>query len=78
MARSLTSMTVMVVFGVLGYLMRKLGYEPAPLILSQGDFTVFLVRPISAACLALAAVALLAPLLTALARRRSRFATEQT
>jgi len=87
---------VMVVFGVLGYLMRKFGYEPAPLvlafvlgpmlennlrkslILSQGDFTVFLERPISAVCLLLAAVALLAPLFPALARRRSRFATEQT
>jgi putative tricarboxylic transport membrane protein len=87
---------VMVVFGVLGYLMRKFGYEPAPLvlafvlgpmlennlrkslILSQGDFTVFLERPISAVCLLLATVALLAPLLPALARRRSRFATEQT
>jgi len=87
---------VMVVFGVLGYLMRKFGYEPAPLvlavvlgpmlennlrkslILSQGDFTVFFERPISAVCLLLAAVALLAPLLPALARRRSRFATEQT
>jgi putative tricarboxylic transport membrane protein len=87
---------VMVVFGVLGYLMRKFGYEPAPLvlafvlgpmlennlrkslILSQGDFAIFLERPISAVCLGLAAVALLAPLLPALARRRSRFATEQT
>ena len=87
---------VMVVFGVLGYLMRKFGYEPAPLvlafvlgpmlennlrkslILSQGNFTVFLERPISAVCLVLAAVALLAPLLPALARRRTSFATEQT
>jgi putative tricarboxylic transport membrane protein len=87
---------VMVVFGVLGYLMRKFGYEPAPLvlafvlgpmlennlrkslILSQGDFTIFLERPISAVCLVLAAVALLVPLLPALARRRSRFATEQS
>jgi putative tricarboxylic transport membrane protein len=25
---------VMIVFGVLGYLMRKLGYEPAPLVLA--------------------------------------------
>jgi putative tricarboxylic transport membrane protein len=48
------------------------------LILSQGDFTVFLERPISAVCLILAAVALLAPLVPALARRRARFATEQT
>ena len=87
---------VMVVFGVLGYLMRKFGYEPAPLvlafvlgpmlennlrkslILSQGDFAIFLERPISAACLVLAAAALTAPLMPALARRRSRVVTDQT
>ena len=87
---------VMVVFGVLGYLMRKFGYEPAPLvlafvlgpmlennlrkslILSQGDFTIFIERPISAACMALAAAALAAPLLPALARRRARIAAEQS
>ena len=64
---------VMVLFGVLGYLMRKFGYEPAPLvlafvlgpmlennlrkslILSQGSFTIFIERPISAVRLVLAA-----------------------
>jgi putative tricarboxylic transport membrane protein len=63
---------VMVVFGVLGYLMRKFGYEPAPLvlafvlgpmlennlrkslILSHGDFTIFVERPMTC-CLARAA-----------------------
>jgi putative tricarboxylic transport membrane protein len=83
---------VMVLFGVLGYLMRKFGYEPAPLvlafvlgpmlennlrkalILSQGDFTIFVERPISAVCLLLAAAVLAAPLLPALARRRDRLA----
>jgi putative tricarboxylic transport membrane protein len=87
---------VMVLFGVLGYLMRKFGYEPAPLvlafvlgpmlennlrkslILSHGDFTIFVERPISATCLVLAAAALAAPLLPALARRRTRLATDQT
>jgi putative tricarboxylic transport membrane protein len=87
---------VMVIFGVLGYLMRKFGYEPAPLvlafvlgpmlennlrkslILSHGDFTIFVERPISATCLVLAAAALAAPLLPALARRRARIAAEQT
>jgi len=87
---------VMVVFGVLGYLMRKFGYEPAPLvlafvlgpmlennlrkslILSHGDFTIFIERPISAACMVLAAAALAAPLLPALARRRARIAANQT
>ena len=65
----------MIVFGVLGYLMRKFGYEPAPLvlafvlgpmmennlrkalILSDGSFWIFVERPISLACLALAAAA---------------------
>jgi len=87
---------VMVVFGVLGYLMRKFGYEPAPLvlafvlgpmlennlrkslILSHGDFTIFVERPISAVCLVLAFAALAAPLLPTLARRRERIASEQT
>jgi putative tricarboxylic transport membrane protein len=87
---------VMVVFGVLGYLMRKFGYEPAPmvlafvlgpmlennlrksLILSHGDFTIFVERPISAVCLALAAAALVGPLLPGLARRRAKIAAEQT
>jgi len=87
---------VMVLFGVLGYLMRKFGYEPATLvlafvlgpmlennlrkslILSQGDFTIFIERPISAVCLVLATAALAAPLLPTLARRRARLATDQT
>ena len=87
---------VMVVFGVLGYLMRKFGYEPAPLVLafvlgpmlennlrkslimSHGDFTIFVERPISAVCLALAAAALIGPLLPGLARRRARIAADQT
>jgi putative tricarboxylic transport membrane protein len=85
---------VMVVFGVLGYLMRKFGYEPAPLvlafvlgpmlennlrkslILSHGDFQIFVTRPISAACLLLAVAALVAPLLPALARRRAALPVE--
>ena len=87
---------VMVVFGVLGYLMRKFGYEPAPLVLafvlgpmlennlrkslmlSQGDFTFFVEKPISAVCLGLAVAVLAAPLLPALARRRARLATNQS
>jgi putative tricarboxylic transport membrane protein len=87
---------VMVMFGVLGYLMRKFGYEPAPLvlafvlgpmlennlrkslILSHGDFTIFIERPISTACLVLAAAALAAPLMPALARRRAKISAEPT
>ena len=87
---------VMVMFGVLGYLMRKFGYEPAPLvlafvlgpmlennlrkslILSHGDFAIFFSRPISAICLVLALAALAAPLLPALARRRTHLAANQS
>jgi putative tricarboxylic transport membrane protein len=63
---------VMMLFGVVGYLFGKFGYEPAPLILayvlgpmfeknlrqsllmSQGDFSIFFTRPISAVSLGVA------------------------
>ena len=72
---------VMWVFGIVGYLMRKFGYEGAPLILamvigpmmeealrqslilSAGDFAVFVSRPISAVFILAAAGLLLLPLL---------------
>jgi putative tricarboxylic transport membrane protein len=62
---------VMLIFGVLGYVLRKLSYEPAPLILayvlgpmleqnlrqalilSDGNLSVFMTRPLSAASLLL-------------------------
>jgi putative tricarboxylic transport membrane protein len=87
---------VMVAFGILGYLMRKVGYEPAPLvlafvlgpmlennlrkalILSQGDLSTFLTRPISATCLLLAAALLVAPLLPGLRRKRDAVALDET
>ena len=86
---------VMIAFGILGYLMRKTGYEPAPLvlafvlgpmlennlrkalILSQGELTTFLTRPISAACLLFAAVLLIFPLLPALRRKREAVALDE-
>jgi putative tricarboxylic transport membrane protein len=85
----------MIAFGILGYLMRKTGYEPAPLvlafvlgpmlennlrkalILSQGELTTFLTRPISAACLLFAAVLLLFPLLPSLRRKREAVALDE-
>ncbi len=63
---SILDLNLMLGFGVMGYLMRKFEYEPAPLCLafilgprleislrqslsiSQGSFTIFLTRPISA------------------------------
>jgi putative tricarboxylic transport membrane protein len=86
---------VMITFGVFGYLLRKLDYEGAPmvlafvlgpmlennlrkaLILSQGDFTTFLTRPISATCLLLALFLLLSPLLPGLAQKRRQVAVEE-
>jgi putative tricarboxylic transport membrane protein len=87
---------VMIGFGILGYLMRKTGYEPAPLvlafvlgpmlennlrkalILSQGNLSTFVMRPISAICLVFAAVLLIAPLLPALRRKRAAVALDET
>jgi putative tricarboxylic transport membrane protein len=86
---------VMLAFGVLGWAMKKLDYEPAPmvlafvlgpmlennlrksLILSQGEFGVFVTRPISAACLLLALALLLSPLIPSLARKREVVAVEE-
>ena len=87
---------VMIGTGLLGYLMRKFGYEAAPLvlafvlgpmlennlrkslILSQGSFEIFVARPISVACLALAAFLLIAPLLPALRKKREKVALDVT
>ena len=86
---------VMIAFGVIGYFMRKLGYEPAPLvlafvlgpmlennlrkslILSQGDLLTFVQRPISAACLALAVVLLVGPLLPSFRKKRELVALDE-
>jgi putative tricarboxylic transport membrane protein len=75
-------------FGLLGYVLVKLGAEPAPfllgfvlgpllenhmrraLIISHGDPTTFLTRPISLALLIVAAVALALALLPAIRRKR--------
>jgi putative tricarboxylic transport membrane protein len=87
---------VMIGTGLLGYLMRKFGYEAAPLvlafvlgpmlennlrkslILSQGSFDVFVTRPISVACLAVAVFLLVAPLLPALRKKREKVALDVT
>ena len=47
------------------------------LILSQGDFAIFVTRPLSAACLVLAVLLLVSPLLPALATRRRAVAVEE-
>jgi putative tricarboxylic transport membrane protein len=86
---------VMIAFGVIGYFMRKIGYEPAPLvlafvlgpmlennlrkslILSQGDLWTFVQRPISAACLTLAVVLLVGPLLPSFRKKRELVALDE-
>jgi putative tricarboxylic transport membrane protein len=73
---------IMIIFGIVGYLMRKFRYEGAPLvlalvlgrllettlrqslILSRGEFSVFVTRPISLGFLILAAILLIVPMVT--------------
>ena len=73
---------VMLVFGILGFLMKKFSYDGAPMILalvlgqkletslrrslimSHGDFSIFISRPISLAFLITAVVLLILPILT--------------
>jgi TctA family transporter len=79
---------LMAAFGLLGYMFRKVGCEPAPmllgfvlgpmmeeflrraLLLSKGDPTVFVMRPISAALLGLAAILLVTVLAPAVRAKR--------
>jgi putative tricarboxylic transport membrane protein len=86
---------LMIGFGVLGYLMRKFGYEPAPLvlafvlgpmmennlrkslILSDGNFSIFVERPISVTCLVIAALVLISPLLPMMRGKRKVLAVEE-
>jgi len=81
---SLLDIWLMVGFGLLGYFLRRLRYDLAPLVLamvlgpmmersfreammiSRGDLTVFLSRPISATILVVGAFAMVAPWLIAL------------
>jgi putative tricarboxylic transport membrane protein len=73
---------IMLVFGIVGYLMKKFRYEGAPLvlalvlgkmlettlrqslILSRGEFSIFVSRPISLAFLIVAALLLITPVIT--------------
>ena len=48
------------------------------LILSEGNFDIFVTRPISLACLAVAALLLVAPLLPALRKKREKVALDVT
>jgi putative tricarboxylic transport membrane protein len=85
---SLFDLSMLMAFGLLGYLMRKLDYPAAPMVLglvlgdameralrqslmmSQGDLTILVARPISAVMLALAVLVLLVPLFGKINRLR--------
>lgn len=76
---SVGDLLITVIFGIVGYLMRKFDYQPAPLILSfiltpfleqsvrqslllsDGSFTIFFVRPISLLILTAALLVLILP-----------------
>jgi TctA family transporter len=82
-------------FGLLGYVLIKLGFEPAPfllgfvlgplledhlrraLIISRGDPTIFIERPVSAALLLLAAAALVLAILPAIRQKREEVFVEE-
>lgn len=85
----------MVGLGLFGYLLAKLDFEPAPLVLgfvlgpmfeehlrrsmviSRGDPMIFLQRPLSAALLIAAAVAIIVALLPMIAKKRDQVFVEE-
>jgi putative tricarboxylic transport membrane protein len=88
--QSMHDVWLMLIFGVAGYMLRKLNYPVAPavlaivlgplaerslrqsLLISQGEASIFLSRPISAICIALAVALMLYPLILAWRRRGAR------
>jgi len=86
---------IMLIFGILGYLMKKFEYEGAPLVLafvlgpllennlrkslimSQGDFSIFFTRPLSAVSLILALFLLVSPFIPWLGKKRKEIPTEE-
>jgi putative tricarboxylic transport membrane protein len=84
---SVSDIWIMIIFGVIGYVMKKCEYEPAPLVLayvlgpmlekamrqsliiSNGSFKIFFVRPISAICLG-TAVFLLITAITGISKKK--------
>jgi putative tricarboxylic transport membrane protein len=84
---SIIDVWIMLIMGGLGYLLRKFGLDPAPLVLglvisptfelslrqslimSNGNWTIFLSRPIALALFAISAVLLLLALASAVRKR---------
>lgn len=87
-SNSLVDLNVMIFFGLVGYLMKKTGFEPAPLVMayilcpfleeafrqslikSQGDFSIFFKRPISATVLSLAFLFIIFNIFTGVRKKR--------
>jgi putative tricarboxylic transport membrane protein len=85
---SIVDVWIMLIMGVVGYGLRKFGFDPAPLVLglviaplfeqslrqslimSNGNYMIFLNRPIAAGLLALCAVLLLLAAISAISARR--------
>jgi putative tricarboxylic transport membrane protein len=86
---------IMIIFGIVGYLMKKFDYEGAPLVLafvlgpllennlrkslimSQGDFSIFFTRPLSAVSLILALLLLVSPLIPWMGKKRAEIPKEE-
>ena len=86
---TVADIVIMLIFGILGFLMKKLRYDGAPMILalvlgqkletslrrslimSQGDFSIFVTRPISLGFLITAVLLLIVPIIT----QRKRLST---
>jgi putative tricarboxylic transport membrane protein len=86
---------IMLIFGIMGYLMKKFEYEGAPLVLafvlgpmmennlrkslitSQGDFSIFLTRPLAAASLILAVILLVSPFIPWFSKKRGEIPKEE-
>jgi putative tricarboxylic transport membrane protein len=86
---------IMIIFGVIGYVMKKCEYEPAPLalayvlgpmlekamrqslIISNGSFKIFFVRPISAVCLGIAVFLLITAITGISKKKRLEVVAEQ-
>ena len=82
LANNVGDVIVMLVFGIVGYLMKKFRYEAAPMVLglvlgqgletnlrqalmlSWGDFSIFVSRPLSLSLLIVAALLLIIPIVT--------------
>jgi TctA family transporter len=87
---SVTDLWIMGIAGAAGYLLRKLGFDTAPIVLamvlgpmmeqalrqglmmSRGEFGIFLGRPISAVMLGAAALLLIVHLVSSLRQARAR------